>query len=397
MTDRRLLLAGSLGPERVPARLERQSSDWFKPLHVQDPAAARDRIAVQIAIGADVVLAPTWRTHRRALLPLGETRQAQAWTQAALTVAREGVEAGIERRAEAEAELSAPESSQRRPRPLVAAALPALDDTPDPGGGRLLSQEAAGQRDYRDQAGILADTGPDLLLVEAQPDEAGTRVAMTEAADTGLPIWVALGARALATTELDDWIELARSLGILRLLLPPPMEERRAAFESGTDWGVFGLADSEPGAWLEAGATVVACLDGASEARLTRLRAALDDEESTQVARLQAAQQHWADHVAQTARMASGGAALWLGAEGEPWPAGFDWLQVEPSEVPQLPSDRFRLIIAPDDGIEVGRLLERGGLLARRGVEIEADASGLRLLSLDDQEDPPLVIYRREG
>ncbi len=57
-------------------------------------AAARERIAAQVAAGADVVVAPTWLTHRRALLPLGETRRAAAWTADAVRVAREAVEIG---------------------------------------------------------------------------------------------------------------------------------------------------------------------------------------------------------------------------------------------------------------------------------------------------------------
>ena len=60
-------------------------------------AAARERLAAQLTAGADVVVAPTWLTHRRALLPVGETRQARAWTAAAVRVAREAIEIGLER------------------------------------------------------------------------------------------------------------------------------------------------------------------------------------------------------------------------------------------------------------------------------------------------------------
>ena len=104
------------------------SDRWFEPLHVQDPVAARDRIAAQIAAGADVVLAPTWRTHRRALMEVGESRRAPAWTLAAVDVAREGVDAGLERRAQDGSPdapdregTDAPPPAIDRPAPLVAA------------------------------------------------------------------------------------------------------------------------------------------------------------------------------------------------------------------------------------------------------------------------------------
>jgi hypothetical protein len=99
--DRCRLLAGSYGPERLPARPNSDHADWYLPLHLRDPATARDRITAQIAAGADVVVAPTWQTHRRALLPLGETRRAATWTAAAMVTAREAIEIGLERRAEA--------------------------------------------------------------------------------------------------------------------------------------------------------------------------------------------------------------------------------------------------------------------------------------------------------
>ena len=67
---------------------------------MRDEGGARERLASQIVVGADVVVAPTWLTHRRALLSMGETRRAVEWTAAAVRVARDAVEVGLERRAE---------------------------------------------------------------------------------------------------------------------------------------------------------------------------------------------------------------------------------------------------------------------------------------------------------
>ena len=147
MADRVLLIAGSVGPERSPARPDPDDADWYLPLHLRDERAARERIASQVALGADVVVAPTWLTHRRALLPLGETRRATAWTASAVRVAREAVEIGLEHREEALADVPEDDVRRGRPRPLVAASLPALDDEPEAATGRLLPHEAATARD----------------------------------------------------------------------------------------------------------------------------------------------------------------------------------------------------------------------------------------------------------
>jgi hypothetical protein len=397
MAERRLLLAGSFGAERVPVRLNRDEADWFKPPHIRDERSARERIATQVACGADVVVAPTWLTHRRALLPLAETRNVAAWTAAAVRVARDGVEIGLERRAEAAAITDADQARTERSRPRVAASLPALDDEPEPEVGQVLPREAATERDYRDQAGVLADAEPDLLLIEGQREEAETRLAMAEAVDTGLPVWAALGHQALATTALEEWIERCRALEVERLLLPRPLERWSAAAENTIAWGGYGLAPDEVRDWLDAGARIVACLDGATIASLQPLRAKIDDYESAEVAATRASERRWLDHVARAASMAPGGAAVWLGAApNAPLPVGFEWLIVGASDAPHLPTDHYRLVVAPEPTAGAGGLLEYGGLLVRSGAARVHGEAMLQLVSVDDSADPPLAIYRRE-
>ena len=279
MTERVLLLAGSVGPERVPARPDPEDGDWYLPLHLRDEDVARERIAAQIAVGADVVVAPTWLTHRRALRPLGETRRAGAWTAAAVRVGRQAVEVGLERREASLADLDADDTRRGRPRPLVAASLPALDDEAESATGRLLPHEAATERDYRDQAGIIADAEPDLILVEGQQAEADARAAITQAIETGLPAWAALTTPALETSELSDWIDWAQARGLRRLLLPGPLRERAAATAAPLPWGALAPSDDPLSTWLEAGAGVVAWLDGANPAVVEPLRSAIDDHE----------------------------------------------------------------------------------------------------------------------
>ncbi len=390
------LLAGSVGPERVPASPDPEDADWYLPLHLRDEAGARERIAGQVVAGADVVTAPTWLTHRRALLPLGETRRAAAWTTAAVRVARDAVEVGLERREEALVRADVPEDDVRRgrPRPLVAAVLPGLDDEATVASGRLLPSDVATERDYRDQAGYLADAEPDLLLVAGQPGRDPARVAIEAAADTGLPVWAALGRPALAQDGLEAWFAWGLGLDVERFLLPPPLHERPV---DGADvgWGGVGLAADELARWLKAGADVVAVLDGADARRLESLREGIDAVEREATRMELAATRRWRDHVASAAAMAPGGAGAWLGRDpDEALPDGFEWLVLPASEARYLPDDHFSLVIVDEPAkADLGRTLRRGGIVATRAPLAEQE---LRLASSDDREQPALFLYRHD-
>jgi hypothetical protein len=398
MAERRLLLAGSVGPERIPVRRDRDDADWFKPPHVRDEQAARNRIAGHVAAGADVVMAPTWLTHRRALLPLGETRQARAWTAAAVRVVRDGVEIGLERREEALAEVPEDDVRLGRPTPLIAASLPALDQDPEPGIGQLLPREAATERDYRDQAGLLADAEPDLLLVEGQATEAEVRIAIDEAVDTGLPTWASLGAAVVATTDLEEWFDHSHDAGIQHLVLPPPATAAWAAAEGDLPWGGVVRAASEVADWLDAGASVVARLDGASPQALLSLREAIDEFERAELEIDRVAEARWWDLLSQAAAIAPGGAALWLGSPPTaPLPEGFEWTEVDADEMRSLPLEHYRLIAPRADlPLDLAPLLERGGVLVAPPAGVRRGDAELRLLVLNDT-GPPLAIYRRES
>lgn len=395
MADRILLLAGSVGPERLPARPDPDDADWYLPLHLRDEGAARQRIAAQIVAGADVVTAPTWLTHRRALLPLGETRRAGAWTAAAVSSAREALEIGLERREESLAGAPPEDVRRSRPAPLVAAVLPALDDEPETATGRLLPHEAATERDYRDQAGAIADAEPDLILVEGQPSEDDARTAIAEAVQTGLPVWAALTPAALARIELPDWIDWATAHEVERLLLPGPLADRAAAADAALPWGGLAPASEPVALWLQAGAGAMAWLDGANSAVLEPLRAAIDDHERATIEAEYAARRRRQSHLRKAAAMTHGGVAAIVGAADDPaLPAGFEWSGIKRHELPYLPPERFRLLVDPDNAVspDHARALQRGGI----AVCQPGSAETLRLMTLDDSAAPPLAIYRRE-
>jgi len=382
-----------------------------------------------VAVGADVIVAPTWQTHRRALLAVGETRQARAWTAAAIRLGREAVEIGLERRADVPAEDGADRADDDpaaptaptapaapaapvlpphlRPAPLLAASLPALEEIPEPGMGRLLPRQASGERDYRDQAGILADGAPDLLLVEGQSTITEARLAVEAALDTGLPVWVALSGIPDDTHASARLIDALGGRSVDCLLLPgdpsadPPSPP--------TTWG--GLLDAEAPAtgadtWLHAGARVLALLDGATPGRLGPIRSAIDRAEEAAHRAARDADERWWTHLRRAAAMAEGGAALWLLAPGEhapraeQLPSGFDWLVVARDDAHLLPDGRFRLAVGPalagGSAEGYGRLLDDRGILAWTGDARPMGTARLRIVAMADARHPALAILRRE-
>jgi hypothetical protein len=392
MTERVRLLAGSVGPERQPARPDPDDADWFLPLHLRDETAARERIAAQVTAGADVVVAPTWLTHRRALLPLGETRRAAAWTAAAVRVARDGLEVGLERRTESLAEVPPEDARHGRPTPLLAATLPRLDDDRSLETGRLLPSEAATQRDYRDQAGYLADAEPDLLLVEGQTDAASARTAATEALQTGLPVWVALSRASLQPGGAAPWLDWASEASVRQLLLPPPLTAHETLVGHTAGWGGYGLQPDAIGSWIDQGASVIGRLDLAGAGALQATREAIDAHEQAAIDAQRTEDARWLELLERAARVAPGGRAVWIGAEqATPLPVGFDWLVVTSAEAHRLPAGHFRLAVA-DPGVDAAACLERGGILVARG-ELARTPDTLRVL----ERQGALAVYRREG
>jgi hypothetical protein len=265
-----------------------------------------------------------------------------------------------------------------------------------PGDGRLLPREPATERDYRDQAGIIADADPDLILVEGQPDEAEGRVAMAEAAQTGLPTWLALSRAALAVADLGAWLDTAEATGVARVLLAGPAGDRVAAAESPLPWGALEPDPRAVGDWLDLGAGTVALLDGATPAAVAGLRTAIDEYERPLLEAAEAAERRWREAVENAAASAPGGAAAWIGPDPAwPLPRGFDWLVVGAHEVRHLPSDHFCLAVATGErghGGDPAPLLRRGGVLVERALR----PRGLRRVAVDVDADPPIAIYRRE-
>ena len=415
---------------------------------------------------------------------MGETRRAAAWTAAAVRVAREAVDRGLELRERAadeaartaqwalegrdangdplpEVERAAARATAERaqdaatpgargaagvtggaPRSdgpggaavggtaprlevprnpvLVAGVLPFLGEAAETEAGRLAPRDAGVERDLRTAAGLLAEAGADLILVEGGPVVAGARGAADAAVETGLTVWVSVPVAGAAEPMLaggeaiEAWAAAMIHAGVAGFLLVPApgcdvaaaLERLRSVGVAAEMTGVLPMAigpsvrlETAAVRWMEAGAWHVGLGDGATPERLAQLRAAIDAVDGARLAERAAARDRWATLVGEAARRAPGGRAAWLGPRGAevPLPAGFAWSELPADAATAMPAGELRLVIAavPLPGERLAALLEPGGILLARGADpASIAATGLRLL--DVTPSPASVLARRD-
>jgi len=348
-------------------------------MHVREPAQVRDEMADQVVAGADILLAPTWLTHRRALVPVGETRRAQEWTTLAVSVARQASEMGRERRGEAR-EIA------------ILGVLPDPAAIDEGATGRLLKPDAAAERDERTQAGILAETGLTGVIIEARPSLERTRVALRVVVEHEMAAWVTVPAERADGLPLAEWLDTLAADAATMLLFEAlggspddrPLEGRFGVVVPGP----LDVPDARGAAsrWIERGASV---LGVAADATPDALRPLVDARDAAIAAAsrttetMRAELEAW---IADAARRAAGGRALWIGAAPTRLPQGFDWSVVPSGEIARLPAAVWRLVISPGtlDPLDVARLVERGGIVAGTSGDPAAlvhmaRATGLRL------------------
>ncbi|MEO7117745.1 MAG: homocysteine S-methyltransferase family protein [Candidatus Limnocylindrales bacterium] len=377
------MVAGTSAGEREPSRRPGPEVDWHLPAHVRDAAGVRTRVVAQIAAGADIVVAQTYLTHRRALARVGEARRSNEITRAAVTVARSAVEEGVARR-----EAEAPHAV------LVAGVISALGD--DQGTGRLGTVDGALARDLAEHAGTLAESGVDLVIVEWS-SEVAVVAALTAVAVAGLPAWV--------ETPPESLMPILEREPRLVLLGAVPAETK---LEVPFGWSVAAASDvtapvtdvtASVTAWLEAGATAIHLGDGATPERLTAIRTAIDTFLEARDADSRAAGAHWDAWIGRAADLAPGGEALWVGNAPPTLATGWQWQVVPPSEGPRLPHGRYRFVVL-DPSVSMSMsvaadLLDFDGVLV--GLAVDVLPPALRLIDRGLVGDSIMMICRREG
>jgi len=353
----------------------------------------------QVAAGADVLLAHTFLTHRRALARVGEARRARELTLSAVVLARQAAEQGRDGIRQETAWSNVPV--------LVAGALPLLGE--DTGSGRLGPVEASITRDLHDHAGLLADAGVDIILVEGPRSPAETAVAVSAGRSVGIETWAVVDRDALVT-GLDELG--GPEVFIVASTASVADADRLDAAESQWDRAHGAMIDAflsatDPAlalrAVLDSGAVVLGIADGATPERVAIVRAAIEAHGLERAAADLARGAEWLAWVGQGAARAPTGPALWLSTSTpRDLPAGWEWTVLEPERVRQIPDERYRLIASDGtevDATHIDRGLERGGVAVFATPEDAPLPEALRTLERRMAGDGTTAwfICRREG
>jgi S-methylmethionine-dependent homocysteine/selenocysteine methylase len=239
-----LVLDGATGTE-----LERRGAPielplWSAHALIHAPDLVRRIHADYVDAGADLLIANTFRTHRRNLDPAGWGDRAAELTRLAVSLAREATEP-----TEADRRLRAPESAavpgwaDRRVWVLGSAAP--LEDCYRPD---LVPEDAACRSEHAKHAEHLSAAGADAIVIETMNTVRESIAALRAAKAAGLPALVSFvcwqGARLLSGEPLRealDSVARERPLAVLVNCLPPSnvpacLAELRAC---GLPFGVY--------------------------------------------------------------------------------------------------------------------------------------------------------------
>jgi S-methylmethionine-dependent homocysteine/selenocysteine methylase len=232
------ILDGAMGTE-----LQRRGQRTLLPLWsahalINTPDLTRQIHSEYVLAGAEVLTATSFRTSRYTLAKTNMEYQAEALTYRAVQLARE-------------AAASAPRSQKIR----IAGSIAPLEDCYRPD---LAPSDDILRREHRAQAGLLADAGVDLLLVETQNSIREARIATEAALAQRIPVWVSLcpkdGQALFSGEPLREAVQTIAQLKPEAILVNccPPLIAQEAvkilAAEWDGPWGVypnFGIPEDE--------------------------------------------------------------------------------------------------------------------------------------------------------
>jgi S-methylmethionine-dependent homocysteine/selenocysteine methylase len=165
-----------LQAEGVPMDVEA----WSGRANLEQPAAVQRVHEAYIRAGAEVIIANTFAASRPALEPAGLGARVADANRNAVAAALRAREAAADGRTVA-----------------VAGAMSAFCSAAVRGGdqpGLAAADRFPSLADFREQAGLLAEAGVDLIALELIEGPSYGRAALQAAAETGLPVWLGVSA-----------------------------------------------------------------------------------------------------------------------------------------------------------------------------------------------------------
>ncbi len=169
-----LLLDGGTGTELERRGVPMDSAAWCGTAALEHQDAIRDVHEDYIRAGADAIVTNTFATHRPLL-------EAAGLGDKVGLIVRRAVEAALEARERAGC-----------PGVLVAGSVSTMSANNVPGGYPPADEQMAA---YREQCGLLAEAGVDLIALEMMQFRERALLAFEAANETGLPTWLGVSAR----------------------------------------------------------------------------------------------------------------------------------------------------------------------------------------------------------
>jgi S-methylmethionine-dependent homocysteine/selenocysteine methylase len=199
-----VIIDGGMGTQLQAEGVPMDDDAWSGRANLEQPEVVQRIHEAYIRAGAEVIIANTFATNRAALKPAGLGDRVADANRNAVAAALRAREAAADGRPVAVA------GSISSFGPVGMHGL----DQAGPDGFPSLA-------DFREQAGLLAEAGVDLIALELMEAPGYGRAALQAAAETGLPVWLGLSAVRLADgtlaadpplSEGDSFAELVSKL-----------------------------------------------------------------------------------------------------------------------------------------------------------------------------------------
>ena len=193
-----VIIDGGMGSQLQAEGVPMDHLAWSARANLDQPDVVQRVHEAYIGAGAEVIIANTFAASRAALEPAGLGGGVAEANRNAMRAA-----------------LAARDAAATRPVAVagsMSSFCPIAMDS-DALGARLSGPAAEDSRfpgadDYQEQAGLLAEAGADLIVLEMIEAQSYGRAAVQAAADTGLPVWLGISPARLEDGTLGTYPEL---------------------------------------------------------------------------------------------------------------------------------------------------------------------------------------------
>jgi len=184
-----VIIDGGMGSQLQAEGVPMDEVAWSARANLEQPEVVQRVHEEYIRAGAEVIIANTFAASRAGLAPAGLGGRVAEANRGAMRAALQAREAAATRPVAVAGSMSS-----FSPVAMDAAALGAQPASPASEDPRFPTLA-----DFREQAGLLAEAGADLIALEMIDGRGYGRAALQAAAETGLPVWL-----GISPARMDD-------------------------------------------------------------------------------------------------------------------------------------------------------------------------------------------------